>query len=111
MNRDNKISDEIINAFVDNQMTLDDKEELYSQISENKELNRKVCEIRKVRDLMQTAYRDTPLPPSGLSKSRHLNSGNGWRNLAAAVVLSIGIVMANYSRGIPEPVSTFGSRG
>ena len=93
MNRDNKISEELINAFVDNQMTLDDKEELYSQISENKELNRQVCEIRKVRDLMQTAYRDIPQPPSGTSRSRNLDSGNGWRNVAAAVVLSIGVVV------------------
>lgn len=93
MNRDNKISEEIINAFVDNQMTLDDKEELYSRISENKELNRQVCEIRKVRDLMQTAYRDIPSPPSERKGSRNQDSGNGWRNIAAAVVLSIGVVV------------------
>jgi len=93
MNRDNKISEELINAFVDNQMTLDDKEELYSQISENKELNRQVCEIRKVRDLMQTAYRDIPLPPPESLASRNPISGNGWRNIAAAIVLSIGVVV------------------
>ena len=93
MNRDNKISEEIINAFVDNQMTLDDKEELYSQISENKELNRQVCEIRKVRDLMQTAYRDTPLPPNEASGKQNRDSGSAWRNIAAAVVLSIGVVV------------------
>ena len=78
MNRDNKISEELINAFVDNQMTLDDKEELYAQISENKELNRQVCEIRKVRDLMQTAYGDIPAPPSESRGTRNLDSGNGW---------------------------------
>lgn len=93
MNRDNKVSEEILNAFVDNQMTLDDKEELYSQINENKELNRQVCELRKVRDLVQTAYRDIPAPPSDSPKTRSSNSGNGWRNIAAAVVLSIGVVV------------------
>jgi len=93
MNRDNKISEEIINAFVDNQMTLDDKEELYSQISENKDLNRQVCELRKVRDLVQTAYRDIPMPPAELPKPRNPNPGNGWRSIAAAVVLSIGVVV------------------
>jgi len=92
MNRD-KVSEEIINAFVDDQMTLGDKEELYSQISEDKELNRRVCELRKVRDLVQTAYRDVPPAPSKPSGNQNLNSGNHWRNIAAAVVLSIGVVV------------------
>ena len=93
MNRDNKISEELINAFVDNQMTLDDKEELYSQISEDQALNRQVCEIRKVRDLVQTAYRDIPAPPPGSPSKRNLDSRGAWRNIAAAVVLSIGVVV------------------
>ena len=93
MKRDNKISEEIINAFVDNQLTLDDKEELYSQISQDKELNRQVCELRKVRDLVQTAYRNIPPAPSGSDSKHNLNSGNGWRNIAAAVVLSVGVLL------------------
>lgn len=93
MNRKNDISDEILNAFVDNQMTLDDKEELYSRISEDSALNRQVCEIRKVRDLVQTAYRDVPMPPAGRNPSEKSRNGNGWRNIAAGAVLALGVVI------------------
>ncbi len=93
MNRKNKISDEILNAFVDNQMTLEDKEEVYSAISNDQALNQQVCEIRKVRDLIQTAYRDVPVPPDTGKSSNNSFKSNGWRNLAAGVVLALGIVV------------------
>jgi len=93
MNRDSRISDETINAFVDNQMTLDDKEELYARINQDKELNRQVCEIRKVRDLVQTAYRDIPVPPSGSEENFARNANGGWRNIAAAAVLALGMLV------------------
>lgn len=92
MNRKNDISDEILNAFVDNQMTLEDKEELYSRISEDQALNRLVCEVRKVRDLIQTAYRDVPMP-SGKQSPDSPPTGNRWRNLAAGLVLAVGMVV------------------
>lgn len=92
MNRGNDISDELISAFVDNQLALEDKEELYARTSRDAELNRQVCEIRKVRDLVQTAYRDAPEAPAANSTD---NSGdnNSWRNLAAGLVLTAGILM------------------
>jgi len=93
MSRDNKISDELINAFVDNQLALEDKEELYATINRDQELNRQVCEIRKVRDLMQTAYRDVPAAPSGEHATIDNARGSNWRNLAAAVVLAMGVVI------------------
>lgn len=93
MSRDNKISDELINAFVDNQLALEDKEELYATINRDQELNRKVCEIRKVRDLMQTAYRDLPATPSDAPFDREISGGINWRNLAAGIVLAMGVVI------------------
>jgi len=102
MSRDNKISDELINAFVDNQLALEDKEELYATINRDQELNRQVCEIRKVRDLMQTAYRDVPAAPSGGHATTEHSSGSNWRNLAAGVVLAMGVVIAvPYNNGLP----------
>ena len=90
MSREKIISDELINAFVDNQLSLEDKEQLYSQISSDQELNRQVCEIRKIRDMLQLAYRDVPQPPvTGKTESARRN----WRNVAAGFVLALGIVI------------------
>jgi len=92
MSQDKKISDELINAFVDNQLSLEDKEQLYDQISRDQELNRQVCEIRKIRDMLQLAYREIPEPPSATAGIAG-NGTKGWRNLAAGIVLAVGIVV------------------
>lgn len=93
MNRDKSISDELLSAFVDNQLSLEDKEELYATINRDNELNRQVCEIRKVRDLMQTAYRDVPEAPSHENSDSGSSGGNYWRNIAASVVMAMGVVI------------------
>lgn len=91
MSQEKKISDEIISAFVDNQLSLEDKEQLYSQISSDQDLNRQVCEIRKIRDMLQLAYRDVPQPPDQTADRK--TSRYGWRNIAAVAVLALGIVV------------------
>lgn len=88
MSRDSqKFSDEFLNAFVDDQLTPEEKGRAYPQISQDEALNRQVCELRKMRDLVRLAYNDvqpaltqTPAPPR-----RH--AGLGWA-AALALVLS-----------------------
>lgn len=92
MNRENGISDELISAFVDNQLALEDKEELYARTSQDAGVNRQVCEIRKVRDLVQTAYRDVPEAPSA-SPTDSTGGNSSWRNLAAGFVLAAGVLI------------------
>ena len=92
MSQEKMISDELINAFVDNQLSLEDKEQLYSQISNDQELTRQVCEIRKIRDMLQLAYREIPEAPSTAVVAT-VKGNRNWRNLAASVVLAIGIVV------------------
>jgi anti-sigma factor RsiW len=67
MSQDNRFSDEFLNAFVDNQLTPEEKSHAYAQLSDNPVLNRQICELRKVRDLVQLAYKELPMPPKALS--------------------------------------------
>jgi intracellular sulfur oxidation DsrE/DsrF family protein len=92
MNKDRRFSDEFLNAFVDNQLTPDEKSRAYAEISQDEELNRHVCELRKVHDLVQLAYRDVPAAPVPATASvarRQLRFGA----VAAAVVLATGIAL------------------
>jgi intracellular sulfur oxidation DsrE/DsrF family protein len=92
MNQDKRFSDEFLNAFVDNQLAAEDKGQAYIEISQDEVLNRQVCELRKVRDLVQLAYRDVPSPPAraGLPSSNRARAGIG---VAATVVLTAGVIL------------------
>ena len=92
MSQDKRFSDEFLNAFVDNQLASEDKGRAYIEISQDETLNRQVCELRKMRDLVQLAYRDIPSPPvrAITGSPRRAIAGFG---IAATVVLSVGIVL------------------
>ncbi len=88
MNQENNFSDEFINAFVDDQLTPEEKSQAYAHLSGNEALNRQVCELRKVRDLIQLAYKEPPTPPLCLpafAVSRRCRLG-----LAAGLALLVG---------------------
>jgi len=90
MNKEKRFSDEFLNAFVDNQLAPEEKSRAYAEISQDAEINRQVCELRKLHDLVQLAYRDVPAPPVRTSapQRRHRTG------IAAAVaVMAIGIAV------------------
>ena len=63
MKRESNFSDEFLNAFVDDQLAADEKSRVYPHISADEALSRQVCELRKLRDLVQLAYKDLVPPP------------------------------------------------
>lgn len=67
MNEPQNFSDEFINAFVDDQLTPEEKAQVYARLSGNEPLNRQICELRKVRDMVQLAYREPPMPAKGMA--------------------------------------------
>jgi len=99
MSHEKHFSDEFLNAFVDNQLASEEKGRAYIEISQNETLNRQVCELRKMHDLVQLAYRDVPPPPAktGIESPRrkHLRFG-----VAASVLMAVGIAI-----GIQAPVT------
>lgn len=87
---DKKFSDEFINAFADNQLAPEEKSHAYPIISGDPELNRRVCEVRKIRDLIQLAYKEPPLP------QKRRQGPASWRpslRVAAVLLLSVGAAM------------------
>ena len=88
MNEQQKFSDEFINAFVDDQLTPEEKAQVYARLSGNEALSRQICELRKTRDLVQLAYKEPPMPSRGMatfSTGRKIGLG-----VAAGVMLIIG---------------------
>lgn len=62
MGQGQELSDEFINAFVDDQLIPEEKARVYAQAACDEAFNRRVCELRKIRDLIRLAYRELPKP-------------------------------------------------
>ncbi|HEY5683642.1 MAG TPA: hypothetical protein VIR61_08215 [Sulfuricaulis sp.] len=62
MNKEQKFSEEFISAFVDDELTPEEKAQVYARLAEDEALNIQVCELRKVRDLVALAYHNVPAP-------------------------------------------------
>ncbi len=87
-NQEQKFSDEFINAFVDDQLTPEEKAQVYARLAGDEMLSRQICELRKTRDLVQLAYKQPPLPARGMAT---LSAGRKvGLCLAAGLMLLIG---------------------
>lgn len=88
--RKQEFSDEFLNAFVDNQLTLEEKDSAYLRVSQDETLSRRVCELRKLQDMVRLSYQDLPVSARPLPTHRHNRLGLG---IAASVALTVGVAL------------------
>lgn len=91
----NRYSDEFLNAYIDNQLGADERQQLLDCVSKDKELAARLCALEKIKDMVQLAYHDTHqdirVPePSSIKQ-------NAFRAVAASLLLGLGLVMGHYS--------------
>jgi intracellular sulfur oxidation DsrE/DsrF family protein len=81
-----QITDEILNAFVDQQLTPSEMGEVFEAVKQDAELARRSCEIRQLKSLVRHAYDGLePNRPAQWAKPR------SWGMQAAAAVLLLGL--------------------
>lgn len=56
MDQEQEYSEEMLNAFVDGQLTLEERIRVYDRLQRDEALNRRICELCTVRDLVRFAY-------------------------------------------------------
>jgi intracellular sulfur oxidation DsrE/DsrF family protein len=110
MKNSDTYSDEFLNAFVDNELASDEKSQVYTRINSDEGLNRRVCELRKVRDLVHLSFSDVPQPeraPNRFARTRRWGIG-----AAAAVTLALGTVVGwvVHQPGTPAQSTAAGSQ-
>jgi len=93
MSQGKRFSDEFLNAFVDNQLASEEKSRAFVEISQDENLNRQVCELRKMHDLVQHAYAVPPAPPTSKDSGRGRARINLRFGVAASVLLVLGIAV------------------
>jgi len=90
MRKEDQISDEQLSAFTDGELEAEDENRIFTLAEECPELDARLCRQRKLKELVQHAYRDVPRP-------RGRDKGHGpRRNLlglaaAAALLLTAGM--------------------
>lgn len=97
MDKDDKFSEEQLNAFVDGELDNEDKSRVFNQSQQSQELNQRLCEKRKVKELVAYAYTDVPAPTpkTGPGKSRRIF----WsKALAAGILLMVGVAIGSYAQ-------------
>jgi intracellular sulfur oxidation DsrE/DsrF family protein len=93
MNEEKRFSDEFLNAFVDDQLAAEEKGRAYLDIGRDEVLNRQVCELRKLHELVQLAYRNPPAPPARVHAGGRARRSNLGFGIAASFLLVLGALI------------------
>lgn len=91
MKQDQTISDEFLNAFVDDQLDPAEKSRVFELIEQDETLKARVCELRGLKARVQHAYANPPPPPRASARS-WLRGAPLQQALVASLLLAIGSV-------------------
>ena len=99
MKKDEHFSEEQLNAFVDGELDPEEKSRLYNESAHSPELDQRLCQLRKLKELVGHAYDDVPPAnrPGGPPLRR---SGPFGRALVAGVLLAIGATAGYLGHGL-----------
>ena len=99
MKKDEHFSEEQLNAFVDGELDPEEKSRLYNESAHSPELDQRLCQLRKLKELVGHAYDDVPPAdrPGGPPLRR---SGPFGGALVAGVLLAIGVTAGYFGHGL-----------
>ena len=92
-----KFSDEYLNAFVDEELSLEEKQEVYNAFREDEALRKKCCELQKTRELIKLNYQTIELPEKYQSSLPDKNRGWIFRSIAAGILVLMGSLLGWFS--------------
>lgn len=90
MKQDQIISDEFLNAFVDDQLDSAEKNRVFELIEQNEALKTRVCELRGLKEMVRHTYLQAPLPSQEPARASSKYRAPLFQALAASVLLIIG---------------------
>lgn len=91
MSKDNSVSDEQLNAYIDGQLDLPEQSRLLEMLRDNPELSRRNCELQKVHELVKLTYQ-TEAAPEAEAPPPYLH--HKWlMGVAAALLVGFGVLL------------------
>ena len=89
MKKEDVISEEQLNAFTDGELEAEEESQLFELAEKSPELDARLCQQRKLKEMVQHAYRDVPV-----GRKRHAQAGSRSRLFgfaaAATMLLALG---------------------
>ena len=82
-------SDEYLNAYLDNQLSPDERAQLLEALRLDGELSARVCKLQKVKEMVQLAYHNFEAEQKNQQTRTHKPV---WPALAASFLLAIGLL-------------------
>ncbi len=84
----NNHSDELLNSFVDNELGLEEKNELFGSIEQDEALKARVCEIRGLKEMVRHAYQQPASAHAGSLPKRR-----DWSRYAQTFAASLFLLL------------------
>ena len=92
MDNDKQFSEEQLNAFVDGELDSEEKSRMFSESERSTELDQRLCQQRKLKELVKHAYLEVP-PPVRAQGSRRSQTGFLGKAVAAGILLLLGVTI------------------
>ena len=92
-----KFSDEYLNAFIDDELSLEEKQEVYNAFREDEALRKKCCELQKTRELIKLNYQTVELPEKYQAPLQDNNRNWFFRSIAAGILVLTGSLLGWFS--------------
>jgi len=97
------ISDERLNAFIDNEMNSAEKQEVFDALRNDDELHKRIYELQKTHDLIKQTYQSID-PPTGYPPPQQTHTQPPLlRSMAAGVLLLVGLLLGWFSHQQIKP--------
>jgi len=90
MKKEDHISEEQLNAFVDGELDSEEISCLFDEAEQSAELDQRLCQQRKLKEMVKLAYQDVPEPKRRLSGQQIPRSMLGLA-AAASMLLVLGV--------------------
>lgn len=95
MNRNEPISEELLGAFLDNQLDARERDQVLEALQRDKALAARVCELRQDMELVASAYRNPPYVRATDAR----RARRSWRATAAIALLVTSIATGGVATG------------
>lgn len=96
-----QISDEEVHAFVDDELTIEERQRVRSAVKQNPTLTQMICDIDQVQDWVREAYQSVPQPPKRLARVRVLAMLP--TAVAAVALLTVGALVGWFASTLSQP--------
>jgi len=94
----NDVSNELLNAYLDNELDSDERGEIIAALETDATLAKRLCELRSTKELIQFAY---SVPPSGRQVKSQWKFGRQYSAMAiaATLLLAVGTTFGWFAHG------------